>query len=135
MPKDWRVSAIPDARQTLLVVAPELPEPFDRIEFRAVGRQGDEGDVGRHDEIVADMPSGAIDQHRGMGVRRDGETGLRQHQVHRLGVDPRHDDGGAGVAPGTNGAEQIGRLEAMIADCRERRTARVGSLTVTRSCE
>jgi hypothetical protein len=32
------------------VVAHELPDVLDRIEFGAFRRQGDDGDVGRHDE-------------------------------------------------------------------------------------
>ena len=34
------------------VVADELPDILDRIEFGAFGRQRDERDVRRHDELV-----------------------------------------------------------------------------------
>ena len=34
------------------VVAHELPDVFDRVQFRALGRQGHEGDVCRHAEPV-----------------------------------------------------------------------------------
>ena len=44
------------------VVAHELPDVLDRVELGAFRRQGDNGDVGRHDEA------------------------RRQVQVHRLGV-------------------------------------------------
>lgn len=37
------------------VLAHELPELFDGIEFQAVGRQGEKSDVGGHDEDVADV--------------------------------------------------------------------------------
>ena len=39
------------------VVADELPNVLDRIEFGAFGRQWDEGDVRRHDEFVGQVPT------------------------------------------------------------------------------
>lgn len=50
-----------------------------------------------------------------MGAGGDGLARFLEHQVHRLGVGPRNDNGDAGVAIGANGAEQIGGLEAMVA--------------------
>ena len=32
------------------VIAHKLPDVFDRVEFRTFWREGDDGDVGRHDE-------------------------------------------------------------------------------------
>ena len=32
------------------VIAHELPDVLDRVEFGAFRRQGDNGDIGRHDE-------------------------------------------------------------------------------------
>jgi hypothetical protein len=43
------------------VVADELPDVFHRVEFGAFRRQGDNGDVGRHNEARRHVPSGLID--------------------------------------------------------------------------
>src|SRR5712692_11284713 len=43
------------------VVADELPDVFNRVEFRAFGRQRDERDVWRHDELVGQVPSGLVE--------------------------------------------------------------------------
>ena len=32
------------------IIAHVLPDVFDRVEFRGFRRQGDDGDIGRHDE-------------------------------------------------------------------------------------
>jgi hypothetical protein len=53
------------------VVAQELPDIFDRIEFGTLRRQRDESDVLRPDEAARQMPTGLIEQKRGMSARRD----------------------------------------------------------------
>ena len=62
------------------VVAQELPDVFDRIEFGTLRRQRDESDVLRHDEAARQMPTGLIEQKRGMSAN------FGKMQVHRLSV-------------------------------------------------
>ena len=47
------------------VVAHELPDVFDRVEFRASWRQRHQGDVGWHDQFGRSVPSGLIEQEDG----------------------------------------------------------------------
>ena len=68
------------------VVAHELPDVFLRVEFGAFRRQGDDSDVGRHDETRRHVPAGLIDQQHGVSTRRDGFGDLIEMQVHRLGI-------------------------------------------------
>jgi hypothetical protein len=71
------------------VVAHELPDVFNRVELGAFRRQGDDGDVGRHDEARRHVPAGLIDQEHGVGSWCDHLGDLREVQVHRLGVASR----------------------------------------------
>ena len=63
------------------------------------------------------MPAGAIEQHDGMVARRDVATDLGEMQVHHLAVGYRQDEGDAGIARGTDGAEQIRPIVALVARC------------------
>ena len=71
------------------VVAHELPDVFDRVEFGTFRRQGNNGDVGRHEEARRQVPASLIDQEDGVGTRRNGFGDLREMQVHRLGIAGR----------------------------------------------
>ena len=52
------------------VVAHELPEVLDRVQFQALGWQRHEGDVGRHVEPVRHVPAGLVENNDSMGARR-----------------------------------------------------------------
>ena len=97
------------------VVAHELPDVFNRVELGAFRRQGDDGDVGRHDEARRHVPAGLIDQEHGMGAGRDGFGDLIEMQVHRLGIAGGQDQGHALVLFRANGTEDVGRGGALIA--------------------
>src|SRR3979490_1125555 len=73
-------------RLEIQVVAQELPDVFDRIEFGTLRRQRDESDVLRRDEAGRQMPTGLIEQKRGMSARRDLFCDFGKMQVHRLNV-------------------------------------------------
>ena len=57
------------------------PDPLDRVELGAVGRQDDEGDAGRHDEVAARMPAGAVEHHDEMRVRRPGGGDMVEEEL------------------------------------------------------
>ena len=90
------------------VVAHKLPDVFDRVELRTFRWQGDNGDVGRHDEARRHVPASLIDQEDGVSTGRDGLGNLREVQVHCLGVAGRQDQCRALALLGTNRAEDIG---------------------------
>ena len=58
------------------VVAHELPDVFDRVEFWRAGRQFHERDIPRHDEFRRRVPAGLIDQDDGVRARIDFSTEL-----------------------------------------------------------
>src|SRR5713226_3609822 len=96
------------------VVANELPDVFDRVEFGRFGRQRQQGDVGGDVEPGREMPAGLIEQQNGMRARRDGLGDFGQMQRHRGGVAARQDKAG-GAAPGrADGTEDVGRAGALI---------------------
>jgi hypothetical protein len=63
------------------------PNALDRVEFGRVGREDDKGDVRGHDEVAAQVPAGAVDDHDEMRVRRAGSGDLIEEDLHRRGVD------------------------------------------------
>ena len=97
------------------VVAHELPDVFDRVELGAFRRQGDNGDVGWHNESRRHVPASLIDQEDGVGTRRDGLGDLREMQVHRLGIAGGQDKGRALALFWADSSEDIGRSSALIA--------------------
>jgi len=48
-----------------------VPNPLDRIELRAVRRQLQQSDIAGHHEALAAVPTGTIEDHRGMGADSD----------------------------------------------------------------
>jgi hypothetical protein len=96
------------------VVAHELPDVLDRVELGAFRRQGDNGDVGRHDEARRHVPSGLINHEDGMGTGRDDRGDLDEVQVHRLGVASRQDQGRTLAFLWADGAEDVGRGGSLI---------------------
>jgi hypothetical protein len=93
----------------------EQPDAFDRVALRGIWRLLNEGDVFRHTQGCGGVPSGAIKDQHGMLVvgQRFGE--VLQKALHDLGADSRHDEGKGITGGGLDGGEQIGPVEALIA--------------------
>jgi len=100
------------------VVAHELPEVFDRVQFGALGRQRHEGDVGGHGEAMRQVPSRLVEDDNGMAAWCDFCGNLGQVQVHGFGVAGGQDEGSTLSLLRTDGTENIGRDGALIARCR-----------------
>jgi hypothetical protein len=47
------------------LVAQELSKVLDRVELGRAGRQRQEGEVGRHDEVLRDVPAGLVEDQEG----------------------------------------------------------------------
>ena len=60
------------------------------------------------------MPTGLIDEQRGVGAWRDLRGDFGQMQVHRLGVASGHDEGCALAVLGADRAEDIGGDRSLI---------------------
>jgi len=97
------------------IVSEMQPESLDRIEFGRVGRQEDQAEVFRHDEIAARMPAGFVHQHNAMRSWRDGLSEFGKKQVHCGGIEPGHHHGDTGVACRAYGADDPSRPVADIA--------------------
>jgi hypothetical protein len=96
------------------VVAHKLPDVFDRVEFGAFRRQGDNGDVGRHNEARREVPASLIDQEDRVGTGRDDRGNLGEMQVHGLSVAGRQDQSRALAVLWADGAEDVGGSGALI---------------------
>jgi len=77
----------------------------------------------RNLELVGRVPPGLVEQHDRVRAGRDVTGDLVEMLLHRLGIGRRHRQGGAEVAGGTDRAEQIRALVALVG-----RLARAGSL-------
>ena len=71
------------------VVAHELPDVFDRVQFRRSWRQEQERDVGRDQQFVGGMPAGLIDDKDCVRARRYLGRDLFEVPLHGLGVSQR----------------------------------------------
>jgi hypothetical protein len=96
------------------VVAHELPDVLDRVQFGCFGGQRQDGDVVGKIEFAGGVPSGLVDDEDGMGAGIDGGADLGQMGVHRLGVAPGPDQADGLALGRTDGAEDIGRLGSLI---------------------
>ena len=96
------------------VVADELPDVLDRVEFGALRRQWHERDVGRYGELVRQVPSRLVKEQYGVAARRDGRGDLGQVQVHRLGIASGQHERCPLAERGTDGAEDVGGSGALI---------------------
>jgi hypothetical protein len=99
-----------------LVGSQILPHVFDRIEFWSIGRQTEQRDiVGNGQALSGLVPSGAVTDQYGMGVGADLLADFDQVDCHRLATDPGHHDGSADGASGTDRAEDVGGVMAVVA--------------------
>ena len=99
-----------------VILAEELPDILDRVQFGGVGRQGQQADIVWHAQSPAAlMPAGAIERDHGVGAGADVGADLGEMQAHRLAVDLGQDQADAEIARRTDGAEEIGRCMALIA--------------------
>jgi hypothetical protein len=96
------------------VVAHELPEVFDGVQFRGTRRQRQDGDVVGQTQLRRRVPAGLIDDENGMDAGIDGGADLGQMSIHRVGVAPRQDEPD-GLAPcRTDSAEDVGPFGALV---------------------
>src|ERR1700730_8367491 len=84
------------------------------VELGTFGRQRDESDVLRHDEAARQMPTGLIEQKRGMPARCDLFCDFGKMQVHRLSVAGGQNKRRALAVAWADGAKDIGRGRTLI---------------------
>ncbi len=96
------------------IIADELPDVFDRVEFGRFGWQRHEGDVVGNVELRREVPAGLIEQQDGVGARRDGSGDFGQVQAHRVRVAEWQDETGARSLGRADRAENVGRARPLI---------------------
>src|SRR6266702_296497 len=96
------------------VAAQIVPNPLDRVELRAVGRQLQQSDIAGHHESVATVPAGTIEDHYGMGIVGDLAADLAEVMVHGDGIADRHDQRRRLALRRANRTKHIGRGEVEI---------------------
>lgn len=96
------------------VIAHELPDIFDRVEFRAFWRQRNDADIRWHFQLVARVPAGLIHQQHAVRTRFDGARYLGQMQRHGFGIAERQDQPGTLAMRRADGTEDVGRLGALV---------------------
>ena len=105
------------------VIAHELPDILDRVEFGTFGRQRDDTDIVGYIEFAGHVPASLIHQHDGMGTGCDGERYLGQMQRHGLGIAKRHDQASPFAKLGADCAKDIDRFRPLVFGCRWPRPA------------
>jgi hypothetical protein len=96
------------------VAAQILPDVFNRIEFRSVGRQTHKGDVFGDRERGSNVIAGAIEDESGVAACRHFAADSSEMQRHGFGVRRRHDQACCDATLRTGGAEQVGPGVALV---------------------
>lgn len=96
------------------VISHKLPDVFDGVQFRRFWWQRQDGDVFGDSQVVGHVPSCLIHHEDGVGVVSDVAGYLDQMLVHRMGVAPRHYEGGRFAVLGADRAEYVGRARALV---------------------
>jgi hypothetical protein len=74
------------------VLAHELPDVLDRVQFRGAGRQRQERDVVGHDQGLRHVPAGLVENQDCVAGRVDGATDLLEVRLHGGGIGEGHDE-------------------------------------------
>jgi hypothetical protein len=91
-----------------------LPDVFDRVQFRGARRQEDRRDVFGHVELAGRVPSGPVEDENGVGAFGDVARDFVEVELHHVGVGVRQGEGRSDAAGGTDRAEQIGVVVALV---------------------
>jgi hypothetical protein len=77
-----------------LILAHELPNVLDRVQFGRSWRHGHQGDVGRDRQLVRGVPTGLVEDEDGVGPGRHLEGDLVEMPLYGLGFAARQHKGG-----------------------------------------
>lgn len=109
---DGDVSLVHPVRQMSLTQIE--PDPLDRVELRRVGRQAEQRHIGRHHEVVAGVPPGAVEGHDDVLVFGQRRREAPQELVHDRGGDGGQYQTEVAAGRGFDRGEDIGKGVALI---------------------
>ncbi len=72
-----------------LMIFDPMPQPFHDVQFRRVGRQRKQRDVGRNLQSPARVPPGVVQNKNHVPIRPHLSADRLQMHLHHLGVCPR----------------------------------------------
>lgn len=108
------VDAVPDG-EAEIILAEILPDVFNRVQFRTIGRQRHQGDIVGHPQSLSGLvPTRTVEHDHGMRARCDMEADLLEVQAHRFGIDAPGHKAGTDAACGADRAEQPDRTVALV---------------------
>ncbi len=96
------------------VFAHELPNVFDRVQLGRPWRQCQKRNVCWDGELASGVPTGLIQDQQDVGAWRHLGRDLLEMPLHGLGVTAGQDEAGTDATGGTDGAEDICRLGALV---------------------
>ena len=96
------------------VLAHELPEVFDRVQFGRFRRQGQQGDVAWDLKRLREVPSGLVDDDDAMSAGRDRGRDLPEMERHRRGITFWQYQGRTDAPSRADGPKDIGGAGALI---------------------
>ena len=92
------------------------PDPLDRVQLGAVGRQRQERDGVGHGEPWRAVPAGLVEDEHGVGARLELLSEGDQEQVHGHERRGRQGEGKSLIGAGATGGEQVEALEALVGE-------------------
>jgi hypothetical protein len=99
------------------VVAYELPDVFDRVQFGRSRRQWQEGDVVGHLEGLGAVPAGLVENDDGVGSFFYGLGDFYQMQAHGFRIAAGQDQARGLSLSRTDGTKEEGRASALVTGC------------------
>ena len=105
------------------VVAHELPDILNRVEFRTFCWECDDADIVRHVQLACHMPTSLIHQYNSVSARSDGKRYFCQMERHGFCITQGQDQPSTLAMLRADCAEDIGRFGPLVFGCRGPRPA------------
>src|SRR5258708_2289127 len=95
-------------------LAQVLPDVFRRIQFRASGRQRNQGEIFRELELARGVPGRLVENDQRVRAGCNSQADLVDMLLHGFGVGMRHDDCYSNIAARTDCAEKISIFVTLV---------------------
>ena len=99
------------------VIAEILPDVLLWVQLGTLRRQRHDSDIGRHHELVREVPTGLVEQQHRVSSWGDICGNRREMQVHRRGVAPGQDQSDSLALLWADGAKDVGGRGPLVGRC------------------